>query len=346
MEHTNDKKWCVYIHRNKINNKAYIGITCKKPEARWGSNGCHYAEDQSVFCNAIKKYTWDEFEHIIFAENLSEYEAKHIEMLLIAIFKTNCKRYKNPEYGYNMTDGGDGTLGRRHSEETKRKIGEKATGRKWTDEQRAALSIKRQGENGSFYGKHHTDKSKEILSSKAIERLSNPENHPMWGKTQSAESNDKNMKSQNRRSIVLQFDLCNNHIATFQSLCDAEKNTGISRFLITKSCRGEIESAKGFIFKFQNPDDINRKSLVKGVCGKAVIQLTINGDFMNEHCNIRSASKATGLLEQNIGACCRGKQKTCGGFKWMYKSDYELLLTTQNYCENEIYDVKELEDQV
>lgn len=37
-----DKKYTVYIHTNKINNKCYIGITCKKLEERWRTNGSGY----------------------------------------------------------------------------------------------------------------------------------------------------------------------------------------------------------------------------------------------------------------------------------------------------------------
>ena len=120
MEENNERKWSVYIHTNKTNNKVYIGITSWKPEDRWGHNGNrYYKEDHSVFYNAIQKYGWDGFEHIIFAENLTEEEAKKMEIVLIALYKSNCKRYENPSYGYNMTDGGDGTTGRTHSEEKK-----------------------------------------------------------------------------------------------------------------------------------------------------------------------------------------------------------------------------------
>ena len=57
----------IYLHRNKINNKVYIGQTIQSPEERWkngnGYKGCYY------FYNAIQKYGWDNFEHIILEQN-------------------------------------------------------------------------------------------------------------------------------------------------------------------------------------------------------------------------------------------------------------------------------------
>ena len=43
----------VYMHKNKINGKIYIGQTCQEPERRW-MNGEGY-KTQSLFYNAIKK---------------------------------------------------------------------------------------------------------------------------------------------------------------------------------------------------------------------------------------------------------------------------------------------------
>lgn len=96
-----DKPHIVYIHTNKINNKKYVGLTCQKPEYRWGKDGANYIECP-YFWNAIQKYGWDNFEHTIYKENLSRQEAEDLEKELIKQLKTN-----DPDYGYNISPGGD-----------------------------------------------------------------------------------------------------------------------------------------------------------------------------------------------------------------------------------------------
>lgn len=100
-----DRKYFVYKHVNKINNKVYIGITCKaSPELRWGKNGSNYY--LQVFGKAIEKYGWDNFEHIILFEGIGENEAKRIEKELI--------KEQKEKYGvnscYNISAGGEGGL--------------------------------------------------------------------------------------------------------------------------------------------------------------------------------------------------------------------------------------------
>ena len=66
--------YIVYQHKNKINNKVYIGITSQIPERRWGSNGCNY-KSSPHFYSAIQKYGWDNFEHNILFTNLTKEKA-------------------------------------------------------------------------------------------------------------------------------------------------------------------------------------------------------------------------------------------------------------------------------
>lgn len=106
------KTYVIYLHKNKINNKVYIGQTCQKPEKRW-DYGCGYKRHNLHFYNAIQKYGWNNFEHIIIATDLSSENAKNMEIELINKYHTNL-----PQYGYNRTLGGDGTFGYKHKPES------------------------------------------------------------------------------------------------------------------------------------------------------------------------------------------------------------------------------------
>lgn len=110
-----ERKWCVYCHTNKINGKKYIGITKNKPKDRWGKNGNAYIRRNQYFGNAIKKYGWSKFKHEIIKENLSEKQAKQMEIELISKYNTT-----NKQFGYNLTIGGDGSVGYKFTEEQKK----------------------------------------------------------------------------------------------------------------------------------------------------------------------------------------------------------------------------------
>lgn len=136
----NKKLWCVYMHICKTNKKAYVGITSEEdPKRRW-KNGYGYKPDKGknqnvAFWNAIQKYGWDNFEHIILADELTESEAKELEKYYIKKYQTFIGYFKNraDRKGYNSTLGGEGTCG---------------------------LS----GELHYNYGKHLSDKQKELIS--------------------------------------------------------------------------------------------------------------------------------------------------------------------------------------
>ncbi len=152
----NENIWSVYMHINKVNGKKYIGITSQDPERRWGSDGNKY--QKSVFKNAIKKYGWDNFQHEVIFRSLSEEDAKYLERLFIKCFDT-----KIPN-GYNMTDGGDGTVGLSPSEEVRTKMSV-ASKTKWEDPAfRAKMTALRNDCNGAYQSEEFRNKISMLVS--------------------------------------------------------------------------------------------------------------------------------------------------------------------------------------
>lgn len=157
-----DKLWTVYVHINKSNGKAYVGITSKKnPNSRWNS-GRNYSES-TYFYAAINKYGWDGFDHVIIRNDLQEQEAKQMEKDLI-----KCWRTQEKEYGYNMTSGGDGTPNYHPSEETRKKL---SNARRKENLSEETLRRRSDGLRGRKFSEEHKRKMSEAQS-KAINMYS------------------------------------------------------------------------------------------------------------------------------------------------------------------------------
>lgn len=93
------KKYILYKHLFP-NGKVYIGITSKaNAELRW-RNGRGY-QTQRCIAQAIAQYGWDNIKHEILATNVPEDEISILEQQTIQQYQAN-----NPEYGYNILEGG------------------------------------------------------------------------------------------------------------------------------------------------------------------------------------------------------------------------------------------------
>lgn len=105
-------------------NKKYYGYSSLNLEIRKQRHKYKFLKNKiSRFYTAIKKYGWDNFKWDIIENHIAENkkELKDIlcerEKYWIAKDKTTSK-----EFGYNMTDGGDGTLGFTMSEKQRLEI--------------------------------------------------------------------------------------------------------------------------------------------------------------------------------------------------------------------------------
>ena len=311
---TEDRKWCVYMHTNKINNKVYVGITSENPKYRWGKNGSKYLKRNKngeyihpIFANALKKYKdWNnDWEHIIFAENLSESKAKHMEVLLIALYKTNACRYNHPNFGYNCTDGGEGVSGYTHSEERRKKI--------------SLAHADMSGENNPFYGRKHTEETKRKISENR--NYTSGEEHPSFGKSLSEEHKEK------LRQACLGKDPWNKGKKMSEEYClkNSEahkgKQVGEDNPFYGKHHTEESKQKMRIKLKEKYANEIHPRFGK----GKIVIQLNLEGVKVAEYSSATEADRQTGVNHASIGRCCSGIQKTAGGFKWMYKKDWEAM---------------------
>lgn len=163
-----EKTFCVYIHTNTANGKRYVGQTCQKnPTCRWHKDGSGYKSNDH-FTNAIKKYGWDAFTHVIVISGLTLEEANLAESLLIEHFDT-----MNPANGYNKKDGGNNGF---MSDEARERISRANKGKKKPEGFCEKISLAKMGHvveestrkllSEKCSGWHHTEEERRKISEK------------------------------------------------------------------------------------------------------------------------------------------------------------------------------------
>ena len=103
----------------------------------------------------------DENQIVIIKDNLTEQEAKDLEIELIA---KHGRLDLGEGYLINKTDGGEGTSGYIVSKETKRKISEANKGRTHTEESKRKMSEANKGEKNPNFGKKASEETRRKLS--------------------------------------------------------------------------------------------------------------------------------------------------------------------------------------
>ena len=143
----------IYVIRNKVNNKLYIGQTVNNFHRRYGSNLLKNTHNQHLK-NSIQKYGIENFEiDEEFDIAYSKEELDKLECLYIDI-------YDSINNGYNNQTGGSNG---KHTEETKQKISEANKGKMSGENNPNYGNHKLRGENNPMFGKHHTEEAKKKM---------------------------------------------------------------------------------------------------------------------------------------------------------------------------------------
>lgn len=272
------EKYYVYLHVNKINNKVYSGITRQKYLCQRWRNGKGY-NHCLLFDRAIKKYGWDNFNHIKLFQNMPKEVAQQIERLLI-------KRYKSKNRSYNIGEGGEGTNS--FSEETIQKLksytGERASQygkKKSTDEK-----VKMRMVTKKIWDSYSPEQKKHRL--RGLVPLKPGKDNIFYGKKLSKEEIQR--LSEINKIKINCYDLFGNFLKTYNSVGEAAISLGISDKHIGSCASGKRKTTGGFQWRYYNEDSSN----INSIYTKYIVLLDNNGNEIKQFKSVSDAAKYVG----------------------------------------------------
>lgn len=239
------KKNIIYLIKNNINNKVYIGKTVNSFYERWTGHLTKAKKEpcNSYFYRAIKKYGKENFSFYILESLDNPKNLFEREIFWIA-------KFSSKEIGYNSTIDGEGIHGRKLSEETKNKIRKGNIGKKYLEETRKKQSESAKGKPKSKEHRENLSKSKKGKPSPNKGRTG--ENNPLFGKPRSQETKDK-ISSRQKKTSIEKYSLDGIFLKKYDSISDAcfelfGERKGHAN--IIKCCKNQRKKAYGFIWKY------------------------------------------------------------------------------------------------
>lgn len=292
----------VAIYGHAYNGKWYIGQTSQFSNLirRFGTDGNRYLLKNRFgeythpkFARAIKKYGWSAFSHHIFGF-YSNNDANDAERYWIA-------KMDSQNIGYNTAPGGQQAVehlsqnakistalkGHKVNDETRKKISESLKHSEKYKKSRKGLerylfkpgneniscnrslynkTKKLHPQNGTenaFYGKAHTEHTRELIREAASKRLTTKDSinkrKQSLAITNAERSKEKEEHPErfigNSKPLAM-MTASGNILRTFKSSMAASKYANVSRQLITNCARGKAYTAGGYYWKFILPKEV------------------------------------------------------------------------------------------
>ena len=117
------------------------------------------------------------------------------------------------------------------------------------------------------------------------------------------------------------------YIADYRSSRQAYEATGVSLGSIARAAHGERKTGGGFLWRVvpeespKDPIDVDLTSKIGYHDRRPLVQMTRDGQVVNEYISIAHASRALKISRRSISCALSGAQKTAGGFCWAEKGE-------------------------
>lgn len=240
----------------------------------------------------------------------------------------------------NVTDGGDGMSGYKHSDEW-RKVLSKPVIQLDIDgsvieefnslkEASTKTLIHKQNIGACASGKYKTaggyrwkyKNEKDILQGHLIKEFKMPKHTEKTKnklkKTRSQETIDKLRRV--KAKTVLQYDIEGKFIKEWTSSTEVERELNIENSGISRCYNGELGTFQGFIWRLKSSIEIKSSIDISNIRlrKRPILQYSLEGDFVKEWESMMEADLFYNLPRGSIQRSCY-KSKKCAGFIWKYK---------------------------
>lgn len=265
----------IYLLRNKVNDKRYVGRTCKNIEIRWKEHV--QASRTNVNCGmlivqAIAKYGENEFERSVLEECENDVVGAR------EIFWINELGTHVSNGGYNLTFGGDGgMIGFKASDETRAKMSRSQKGKKRSPEACEKMRIKATGRK---------------MSPEAIEKTASK----LRGRKQRPEVIESRASKLRGRKMTQEQ---KEHLSRVQRAKNFKHNEESKR-KISEKCRGKVPPNKGVPMSEETRRKCSLALKGKRIKGRTIQQIDLQNNVVSTFKSVMEASRRTGISTSSI----------------------------------------------
>lgn len=293
-----ERKTGVYTITNLVNGKMIVGSGVLEDRKKDHFNKLK----RNKHCNPHlqNSYNINGKENFVF-EVIEEYE--HEFCIDFEIYWINLLDTKNPEKGYNINDPKKGNLGRKHTDETKKKISilnkgkQPRLGSSLSDDTKKKISEANSRPRPWLKGISLSQETKDKIAKALTGNRHSEETKLKMSKSKLGHTNyPKNyvVSEETRKKISL--------------IHTGKKMSAEAKLNMSKAQKGHLVSE-------------STKEKIKKANSKIILQYDLEGNFIKKWESVKEASVALNINYSCIGSCAKGRKwyKTAGGFIWKFK---------------------------